>query len=669
MKVIFSASYIGKKNIVETIDEFEIGLSVRDRDGETHIKAYVQHLEEHWCGVGVRIVFRGGGSCELQSSFGIDRLGYALETDFGLQCEAVNVIGRLLSNHLPAQNFLSELKNRLDNSLTRIRHRWAHNAANGHRIDRFSIYFFASPRLVLAAPSTAMGRWDILGVKEGKQDRKAFEDFHSLYDDPKKLGPVTQEHLKEISSFSGHEKLNLLSGAKTSGYHAAFNAFEKTRRYKTYGHTVCSGYPAANATAYAARSDGSDWRGGVYFENGDYASVRCGGHYFVLRSRIHEANLNFAIDWSSKLNKFVFFGGSNSNSSQGLSGGFTNKDRFVSLESMHTAFRALLERVIALDPDWPIWLEEMFVGPFDPEHPVLEGLGVPLRHQNMVGTLIDKGYSSLKKKTENFAAKKVKIAAKKQAAIDLPSQIADGAVFGDFNTEGLKFFEQAEIKGNARLFMAQTVSSRSAKRRRRAMIPYMGADNSLPLTPKHVSRMPLYNSPDALLLMPNNMLGVERRDLLEAAFRTYFELPAGAENPFLKGDESILYLDVEGCGDEAIQIRVTRVEKSGGYDFVAFSVVENSHSLRFYGVKRSGAGLSILTTPNGRQSYLRPSYFNGKSDLPPREKAWLEAGIRRAFPLKPSQVDEVLAILEKEWIALSKIYPGCPEEQVLRSVS
>ncbi|MGH0002577.1 hypothetical protein ACQU0X_21070 [Pseudovibrio ascidiaceicola] len=80
--------------------------------------------------------------------------------------------------------------------------------------------------------------------------------------------------------------------------------------------------------------------------------------------------------------------------------------------------------------------------------------------------------------------------------------------------------------------------------------------------------------------MRTQYLGYERRELIEASFRISFELPAGADNPFLCRFESTTDLDMEG---HDFQLRVTRVEAIDGFELSAFSVINGNQSGRNWG--------------------------------------------------------------------------------------
>ena len=295
-----------------------------------------------------------------------------------------------------------------------------------------------------------------------------------------------------------------------------------------------------------------------------------------------------------------------------------------------------------LDPVWPDWILEKATGNFDPAHPTVEGLSIPPRHQPVISWILDQGYARQMRLTESFVAKQDKITAKREAAADQPAELADGAMFGDIKTGHLKFFERAKVTQKARMFIVQTISDPDAKRRKRGLTYLWGGGGSRPLTPKQIARLTRYTKPDALWSMQDHLLGRERRDVIEAAFRISFDLAPGSENPFLSGWETITHQALE---NERHELRITQIEETDGYGLSAFSI-EDEPGRRNGNVELStGAGVYVLTTPKGQQAWLRPSFLEKKATC----LLGKENGLERRLQVRFHWTQNVLRKLPGSW--------------------
>ena len=175
---------------------------------------------------------------------------------------------------------------------------------------------------------------------------------------------------------------------------------------------------------------------------------------------------------------------------------------------------------------------------------------------------------------------------------------------------------------------------------------------------KQIARLTPYAKADALRLFPANFLGDASRDRFEAAFRVALTLSAGIDNPILIGDCAIAELET---ADGDWTVLWTNVPETEGYALNAFSVFPNVSSR--HPKRRTGAGISFLTTPKGETVYSRPSFRTERETLMPAEElAWLRTAIEQSFPFEPEKAETMTARLEVEWARLSKDYRAEPSE-------
>ena len=198
------------------------------RGDDTHVLAHAEDREadRRWCKVGVRIILPSQGAPEIQSSFGIDAIDFALEEDFAPQSNVLEIAIELIAQHLPDLDTGDILRDQLDQSFSRVRECWSDNEAKGFTLDQFSAYKDYRWKLVLGAPSTALGSSQMIGV-EFSEYQKGFNTGYRL--NTKKTEPINQEVLAGMAYLSGHEKLQILQGEPTEALRSARAVFEEAR--------------------------------------------------------------------------------------------------------------------------------------------------------------------------------------------------------------------------------------------------------------------------------------------------------------------------------------------------------------------------------------------------------------------------------------------------------
>lgn len=620
------------------------------------ILARATHQEASWCSVALRIVLREGQPPEISTGFSLDRINYALETDFAVFSQASEALLEGMEGAASELDLRGVVMADLAVSIQRVRDRWAENARNGHQVERFTINDRASRlQLMLAAPSTAMGSTEVFGVEQDYHTPDKFRRIWSSGTHPKHLRPVTQEALAKQTALSGHEKLQILSGEETPTLAAARQSFDKERFGYAYRDDKAVAVPGHDVSASdSVRRGQNGFYLSLVFKNGDCATIeatetqykdRPPNRSFSIHHKMEELALNLGSHGGRSANPFALTGGQNT------------VTRIPSFAEMDLNFRTLFERILLLDPVWPHWVLDQCTVAFDPEHKALGGLKVPPRHQPVIATLLDKSYAKQTKKTERHIAKLTKKFNSEKAAADDPKSIADGMVYGDIKTGRLKAWENAKIVPHVRVYSVQTTSAPGDKRRKRALVPIGPASgmNHRPFTPKQIARLTRYEKPDALRLFPNIFLGHDKRDLYEAAYRVALEGLSGTENPLLQGQESIVEIDTD---HPEFAVRWTEVEPTDGYGLTAFSVIQPRPPQRWGRPEiPTGAGFACLTTPKGDMLYLRPSFIGEKTHMPPQELTWLKAAIDHAYPFEPERAEYLRQTLTTDWDALAKTYP------------
>jgi len=360
IKAAFQDSKDGPKVFHSRDARFELEAEHLERDGEAHVFIHAQHVELTWCKAALRFILRPSQDFELQSSFSIDWLAYALEVDFEPQTRAVEALVEACETVLPDLDAKTFLMEQLKACFDRIRARWAENEAAGYQVERFSVYGSTRPNLVLAAPSTAMGRTKIVGAQDRRGQGK-FESYRGFHDHIKHLKPVSQEVLADNTKMSGHEKLEILSGKATNLLKEAKEVFNEERLRQPYRHEKCLGFPGLGAIAILDDRSGDSWGCNLTLETGDEVYVRAWGtneknqrgttpERLELSTKLAAQNQSLSFDWKREKRSFSVKGGG-------------PKERFPSIEEMEFCFRSLINRIIELDPEWPQWVAEKCAAP------------------------------------------------------------------------------------------------------------------------------------------------------------------------------------------------------------------------------------------------------------------------------------------------------------------
>lgn len=632
-----------------------------ERDGETQVMLVAQHETTKWCSAAARLVLRPDGTTALHTGFAIDHIPYALEEDLPTQTECVDALEQTLRDI--TSDAAEALRQNYERSLARLRSRWEDNARNGYSVDRLSAYKGYRTKFILAAPSTAIGSTDLVGV-EFNTHQQSFMRIYGGSTTLSKLVPITQDILANETSMSGHEKLQLLSGEETpfllQAKDAFLNSYERTG---SYGHQAAP-HPSPDAVVqdgrYKRHEQTDEVSLDVHFASYDRLNINIartprpdeetkGNHYFRLSLSLAANSFHISNNTGRTPQKNPFK----------LVASWSSTKHPPSQEDLMTGLRRLFREIAELDPIWPEWTYSACDADYDPDHPVLRGLTLPPRHHPMVAKLLAESYDNLVARTARMITKHEQSLSKQKAAETLPTEMPDGIVFGDIKTGRLKAWEQAKIPAHARVFMVQTTSAPGAKRRKRALVPIYGAGNERPFTPKQIARLTPYSKPDALRHYPADLLGHTDRDRHEAIFRVALTLTGEIDNPLLQGACSISELETT---DEDRKVQWTEIPDAQGYALNAFSVLPTGGTRRYL-QSRTGAGISFLTTPQGETVYLRPSFRTGTETLmPPEELDWLREAIDQSFPFEPEKAETMIAQLEAEWAKLAPDYPSAPSE-------
>ncbi|MEM8837822.1 MAG: hypothetical protein AAGE89_06995 [Pseudomonadota bacterium] len=509
---------------------------------------------------------------------------------------------------------------------------WKASAEKGLTADRLSIVHSSSrANTAIAERSTILGS-DELFVMEREPSGKYKKRYNFESNSYLEIGPPTQDLLARITRFSGHQKLELLRGERTSEYKTARAAFDEFRKGKRRGHagTVVLRSDEAIATYSGYQTE-------VNFANGDSGSVMLKPDTkFTCRLRVRlqlrqaKSDIEIAID-----DDWLSIGRSR-----------VHERRFKTPAKLNAAVLCVLETLLILDESFPASALPQDSDAFDPSHPLLDNLTVPPRHQPLIGAILGAPYQRALAASKKFAKQNEKKAAKEKEVADLATILADGALFGRVSRKC------SHNQNNTKLALVATIGT-TGKRRKRQLQPLRGFDNPRPFTPKQIARLPLLKTPDALRLTHDLHLRGLQRDVIEAAFRLSFILDPGATNPLL---ETAPKIDVKPTALDGFDLRVTRISDTPGIDLLAIALSQIGLGVAFPDALSTGVGFMALKIGDQKHYHVRPALTVDGVSLPEAHQSLIEARILNDLFLDPIETENLLKGFKEAKDALPKRY-------------
>ena len=618
--------------VTQQIDGFDTSIRSHVCDDEVHFEISVVNSTEPTVQTVCRIVEGASGVREIFPAFAVDGFDVAAPEDIPEQEAANAILEKLLreADNLDA-GLITSLNDRWSSSKSRLEARWKEIAEEGPTIDTLSIvHRYSRASLGLATRTTKLGTDELFIVyKDGKGFRKAYSHRGKISE---KVSAPTQELLSKVQDFSGHEKLELLSGGKPREYEAAWAEFDKYRRAGLSRNKLVA---LRTSDAIAKKNYGIEFNcingdeGSIYVR-----SVEEKGSPFTARLRLVREKYDIDIEIEAEKSS--------------IERSSVHEKRFKSPDLLNEAVRRVLKMILVLDQ--PVHSEAIpkDLGVFSPTHPLLEGWDVPPRHQPLIGAILGEPYEKALKASERFAARSVKKAEKAESVVDLPKSLPDGTVLGRVDGKTCENYAS-----KTKLALVRTISPQGA-RLKRQLQPLQGFGTPRPMTAKQVARFALLKTSDALQRAHDmHLMGIQR-DVIEAAFRLSFELGPGARNPLLDADP---WISVVASELEGFNLRVTQVRSVPGVQLLAIALSQHDLDHDYVPVLATGCGFMVLKIGDTEGFHLRPAIMNNSASLPKAHRAALGAGVTQQFSQKPKEVEVLRRELDAAWSKLAKRYP------------